>query len=99
MITLVLRRRSAKVGQPRVSIIAVTLNRNKWNTHIDNITSNGNKFVGYLVINLQISNPEVKSRAYQALLRPKLKYSWILFNQKYVCIRNVTILWSVDINR
>jgi hypothetical protein len=35
----------------------------KWNTHIDNITSNGNKSLGYLKRNLQISNPEVKSRA------------------------------------
>jgi hypothetical protein len=47
----------------------------KWNTHIDNITSNGNKSLGYLKGNLQISNPEVKSRAYQALVRPKLEYS------------------------
>ena len=45
------------------------------NTHIDNITSNGNKSLGYLKRNLQISNPEVKSRAYQALVRPKLEYS------------------------
>jgi hypothetical protein len=29
----------------------------------------------YLKRNLQISNPEVKSRAYQALVRPKLEYS------------------------
>ena len=40
-----------------------------------NITSNGNKSLGYFKRNLQISNPEVKSRAYQALLRPKLEYS------------------------
>jgi hypothetical protein len=45
------------------------------NTHIDNITSNGNKSLGYLKRNLQISNPEVKSRANQALVRPKLEYS------------------------
>ena len=56
--------------------LGVTLQSNlKWNTHIDNITSNGNKSLGYLKINLQISNPEVKSRAYQALVRPKLEYS------------------------
>ena len=34
-----------------------------------------NKSLGYLKRNLQISNPEVKSRAYQALVRPKLEYS------------------------
>jgi hypothetical protein len=38
-------------------------------------TSNGNTSLGYLKRNLQISNPEVKSRAYQALVRPKLEYS------------------------
>ena len=53
--------------------LGVALQSNlKWNTHIDNITSNGNKSLGYLKRNLQISNPEVKSRAYQALVRPKL---------------------------
>ena len=53
--------------------IGVTLQSNlKWNTHIDNITSNGNKSLGYLNRNLQISNPEVKSREYQALVRPTL---------------------------
>jgi hypothetical protein len=44
--------------------LGVTLQSNlKWNTHID-ITSNGNKSLGYLKRNLQISNPEVKSRKY-----------------------------------
>jgi hypothetical protein len=47
----------------------------KWNTNTDNITSNGNKSLGYLKRNLQISNPEEKSRAYQALVRPKLECS------------------------
>jgi hypothetical protein len=43
--------------------LGVTLQSNlKWNTHIDNITSNGNKSLGCLKRNLQISNPEVKSR-------------------------------------
>jgi hypothetical protein len=42
--------------------LGVTLQSNlKWNTHIDNVTSNGNKSFGYLKRNLQISNPEVKS--------------------------------------
>ena len=40
-----------------------------------NITSNGNKSLGYLKRNLQISNPEVKSRAYQAVVRSTLEYS------------------------
>ena len=41
--------------------LGVTLQSNlKWNTHIDNITSNGNKSLRYLKRNVQISNPEVK---------------------------------------
>jgi hypothetical protein len=46
----------------------------------NNITSKGNKSLGYLKRNLQISNPEVKSRAYQALVRPKLEYSCSIWN-------------------
>jgi hypothetical protein len=60
--------------------LGVTLQSNlKWNTHIDNITSNGNKSLGYLKRNLQISNPEVKSRAYQAL---------VMFHRTIVCGKN-----------
>ncbi|KAK3087114.1 hypothetical protein FSP39_001879 [Pinctada imbricata] len=47
----------------------------KWNTHYDNIISNANKTLGFLKRNLQTSNTEIKSRAYQALIRPKLEYS------------------------
>jgi hypothetical protein len=54
--------------------LGVTLQSNlKWNKHIDNITSNGNKSLGFLKRNL--ANTEIKSRAYQALVRPKLEYS------------------------
>jgi myo-inositol-hexaphosphate 3-phosphohydrolase len=54
----------------------VTLQSNlKWNLHYDNIISNGNKSLGFLKRNLTVSNTDIKSRAYQALVRPKLEYS------------------------
>jgi hypothetical protein len=46
----------------------------KWNLHYDNIISNGNKSLGFLKRNLTVSNTDIKSRAYQALVRPKLEY-------------------------
>ena len=48
--------------------LGVTLQSNlKWNKHIDNITSNGNKSLGFLKRNLKVANTKIKSRAYQAL--------------------------------
>ena len=47
----------------------------KWNIHIDNIASNANKLLGFLKRNLKVSNTNIKSKAWQALVRPKLEYS------------------------
>ena len=56
--------------------LGVTLQSNlKWNLHYDNIISNANKSLGFLKRNLRVSNTDIKSRAYQTLVRPKLEYS------------------------
>ena len=67
--------------------LGITLQSNlKWNLHFDNIISNGNKSLGFLKRNLSVSNTDIKSRAYQALVRPKLEYScsvWDPHNNEY----------------
>ena len=56
--------------------LGVTLQSDiKWNLHIDNIASNANKSLGFIKRNLKVSNTDIKSKAYQALVRPKLEYS------------------------
>jgi hypothetical protein len=67
---------SANVFVSSAKYLDVALQLNlKWNKHIDNITSNGNKSLGFLKRNIKVANTEIKSRAYQALVRPKLEYS------------------------
>ena len=53
-------------------------NRQRWRPSpgiASNIASNANKSLGFLKRNLKVSNPNIKSKAYQALVRPKLEYS------------------------
>jgi hypothetical protein len=47
----------------------------RWNTHINNITNNANKTLGFLRRNLKISSPKIKTLAYFSLVRPTLEYS------------------------
>jgi hypothetical protein len=47
----------------------------KWDKHINDITSKGNKALGFLKRNLKTSNQQIKTQAYQVLVRPKLEYS------------------------
>ena len=56
--------------------LGVTLQSNlKWNEHIDNITSNASRQLNFLKCNLKVASPEIKERAYQSLVRPKLEYN------------------------
>ena len=68
--------------------LGITLQSNlKWNLHCDNITANANKSLGFLKRNIKVSNTDIKSRAYQALVRPKLEYScsvWDPHSTQYI---------------
>ena len=57
--------------------LGITVQSNlKWDKHINEVTSNGNKALGFLKRNLKTSNQHIKTLAYQALVRqPKLEYS------------------------
>jgi len=54
----------------------ITLQSNlKWSLYYDNIISNGNESLGIFKHNLTVSNTDIKSRAYDAFVRPKPEYS------------------------
>ena len=46
----------------------------KWNLHIGNMTSKGNKTLGFLTKNLRVRSKDLKEKACIAILRPKLEY-------------------------
>ena len=69
----------------------------KWNQRQDNIVANGNKSLGFLKRNLKISNSDVKSRAYQSIVRPKPEYScrvWDLHNARSVNKIEIVQRWA-----
>ena len=56
--------------------LGVTINKHlDWKDHVQNITSSARSTLGVLRRNLSSCPREVKERAYQALVRPKLEYS------------------------
>ena len=55
--------------------LGITLQNNlKWDKHINNITANANRSLGFLKRNLKLNSPHIKEHAYKALVRPKLEY-------------------------
>ncbi len=46
-----------------------------WNQHITNIAHKATRALGFLCHNLQLHNPQLKSTAYQTLVRPSLEYA------------------------
>ena len=56
--------------------LGITLNADlKWNKHINNIARKANNTLGILRRNLRLNSHPIKTRAYQALVRPHLKYA------------------------
>ncbi|XP_069109190.1 uncharacterized protein [Argopecten irradians] len=55
--------------------LGLTLQNNlQWDKHINNITANANRTLGFLKRNLTINSPHIKEHAYKALVRPKHEY-------------------------
>ncbi len=47
----------------------------RWNTHIDSITAKATRSLNFIKRNLQISNPKLKTVAYNSLVRPLVEYA------------------------
>ena len=47
----------------------------RWNQHISNIVTKGNQTLGFLRRNLRFNSPELKSTAYESLVRPTVEYA------------------------
>ena len=46
-----------------------------WKTHINLITSNANRSLGFLKRNIRANHPQLKAMAYKALVHPQLEYA------------------------
>ena len=46
-----------------------------WNSHIDRITRNANRTLGYIRRNIKTKNQKVRETAYNTLVRPQLEYA------------------------
>lgn len=56
--------------------LGVTLTSDlKWNMHVKNVTQKANDTLGLIRRNLRIASKTIKTRAYQALVRPHLEYA------------------------
>ena len=56
--------------------LGVTISHDmRWNTHVDNIVKKGNQALGFLRRNLQIRSEDLKTTAYNTIVRPHLEYS------------------------
>ena len=58
-----------------------------WNTHINRISTNANRTLGFLKRNNRTKNTAICTAAYQTLVRPQVEYAstiWSPFTQTYV---------------
>ena len=58
-----------------------------WKTHVDRITGNANRTLGFIRRNIKTKMSKVRERAYNSLVRPQLEYAsavWDPHNKKYI---------------
>ena len=46
-----------------------------WNSHIDLVTANANRTLGFIRCNIKTKVPKVREAAYNSLVRPQLEYA------------------------
>ena len=49
--------------------------KNSWNPHVDRITGNTNRTLGFVQQNIKTKMSNVRETAYNTLVRPQLKYT------------------------
>ena len=57
-----------------------------WNTHINKISTNANRTLGFFKRNIKTKNKAICTAAYQTLVRPQVEYAstvWSPFTQTY----------------
>ena len=56
--------------------LGVTICKNlSWNSHIDNITTKANRTLGFVKRNIQTKNKDIRTMAYNTLVRPQVEYA------------------------
>ena len=56
--------------------LGVTISKDlSWNSHINNITSTANKTLGFVKRNVVTKNKDIKTMAYNSLVRPQVEYA------------------------
>ena len=51
-----------------------------WNTHVDRITANAGKSLGFIKHNIETKSPQFRKMAYQFIARPQQKYASPVWN-------------------
>ena len=55
--------------------LGVNISRDlSWNTHINNITTSANRTLGFVKRNVQTKNKDIRTLAYNSLVRPQVEY-------------------------
>ena len=61
--------------------LGVTISKDlSWNTHINNITSTANKTLGFVKRNVVAKNKDIKTMAYNSLVRPQVEYASVVWS-------------------
>ena len=68
--------------------LGVTISKDRsWNTHINNIISTANKTLGFVKRNVVSKNKDIKTMAYNSLVRPQYEYAsavWSLYTKENI---------------
>ena len=74
-----------------------------WNTHVDRITANANRSLGYIKRNIKTKSPRIREMAYQSLVRPKLEYASAVWDphtkdktQKVEMVQRHAVRWTLS---